>query len=90
MRIKENKWLDGRQLDKWPIEEHVGWSVETAGWVDLDIEDRTPMFNNGPTRRLPPHFPMILKEVKGEYAYTYNHNEGVIRVPYTILRPISR
>lgn len=91
MRIRENKWLDGKQLDKWPVpEEHIGWAVATAGPVDLDLEDRTPSFNDGPTRRLPTGFPMILKDITGGYAYGYNEHEGVIRLPPELLRPWSK
>ncbi len=90
MRIRENKWLDGKQLDKWPVEEHVGWTVETAGWINLDLEDQTGGYNLGPTRMLPPRFPMILKDIRGDMAYAYNDNEGVIRIPHQLLRPCSR
>lgn len=91
MRIKENKWRDGKQLDKWPqLEEHIGWSVETAGFVNLDLEESSTSYNNGKARLLPPRFPMILKDIRDGMAYGYNHIEGVIRIPVELLRPCSK
>jgi hypothetical protein len=90
MRIKSNKWVDGRQLDTWPVAEHIGWSVVTAGTIDLDLEDRTPSYNSGRTRILPKGFPMVLKDIRDGMAYGYNEHEGVIRVPAELLQPWSK
>lgn len=91
MRIKDNRWLDGKQFDKWPhIEDHIGWTVVTAGPIDLTLEAETPSFNSGPTKILPPDFPMILKDIRDGMAYGYHHEEGVIRVPVELLKPWSK
>lgn len=91
MRIKSNRWLDGRQQDLWPDRiDHINWVVQTAGPVNLDLEDRTVMFNSGKTRTLPSGFPMILKSVEDGMAYCYNDHEGVIRVPVELLVPVGK
>lgn len=89
MRIKDSKrgWSDGRQYDMWPVEEHVGWTVVTAGPVDLELEGSTPAYNNGRLRKLPPNFPMILKAIHSGYAYTYHHENGVMKMPAEVLKP---
>lgn len=89
MAIKSKKWLDGVQYEEWPIEKHIGWTVCTAGWVDLDLEDQSVMFNTGRQRKLAPGTPMILKAIDKGYAYTYNGN-GVMRMPIELLQPWSR
>ncbi len=93
MRIKDNKrgWLDGKQFDMWPVAEHVGWTVVTAGPVDLSIEGSTPAYNNGSLTVLPPNYPMILKAITTDgYAYAYHHENGVMRMPAEVLKPWER
>jgi hypothetical protein len=90
MSIRTNKWLDGKQGYMWPIEKHLGWAVATAGPVDLDLEERTVMYNDGPTRLLPYGFKMVLKEIdNSDMAYLYHHNEGVIKIPAQLLEPVG-
>jgi hypothetical protein len=88
MQIKTNKWLDGKQQDMWPLAEHIGWAVVTAGPVDLEAEGHTPMWNSGRIKVLPPEYPMILKAIdKDGMAYGYHHDNGVMRMPVTLLKP---
>lgn len=88
-KIKSKKWLDGKNWDMWPDpSEHIGWAVVTAGPVDLELEGSTPMYNSGSITQLPPEFPMILKAVTPDgYAYTYHHDNGVMRMPVEVLKP---
>lgn len=91
MRIKDNRWVDGKQQDLWPDSvDHINWTVATAGPVNLDLEDRTVMFNAGRTRILPTGFPMVLKTIKEGMAYCYSDHEGVIRVPAELLVPVGK
>lgn len=92
MQIKSNKWLDGKNWDMWPnIYEHIGWTVVTAGPVDLEIEGHTPMWNVGDLQKLPTEYPMILKAIdKYGMAYGYNHDNGVMKMPATVLKPWQR
>lgn len=89
MQIKSKKWLDGKNWDLWPnIAEHIGWTVVTAGPVDLEMEGHTPMWNSGRMKQLPAEFPMILKAIdKNGNAYGYHHENGVMRMPATLLKP---
>lgn len=83
--------VDGRQLDVWPAsKDYLGWVVETAGPVNLDLEDRTVMYNNGVTRLLPSGFRMILNGLENNMAFCYHNQEGVIRIPVELLRPIVK
>ena len=90
--MKTNKWVDGKQQDMWPnITDHIGWAVQTAGPIDLDLEQSTPMYNTGSLRTLPTGFPMILKHVtKDGFAFTYHHDNGVMRFPVELLVPWRR
>jgi hypothetical protein len=89
--MKNKKWLDGKQQYYWPIRDHIGWSVCTAGWVDLDLEPRTVMFNDRGPRRLPPGSLMILKDIDDlGYAYTYDTDHGVMRFSAELLEPWQR
>lgn len=92
MQIKSKKWLDGKNWDMWPnISEHIGWAVVTAGPVDLEMEGQTSSWNNGSLQKLPPEFPMILKAIDGNgMAYCYHHENGVMRMPATVLKPWQR
>lgn len=86
--IKSKKWLDGKNWDLWPnIEEHIGWTVVTAGPVSLSMEGTTPMYNCGPILDLPTGYPMILKAIENGYAYGYHHENGVMRMPVEVLKP---
>jgi hypothetical protein len=80
VKIKDAKrgWLDGKQHDMWPdIGEHVGWTVVTAGPVDLELEGHTAAVNNGRLKQLPSGYPMILKNIdKTGMAYAYHHDNG--------------
>jgi hypothetical protein len=89
VQIKSKKWLDGKNWDMWPsLAEHIGWTVVTAGPVDLELEGHTPMWNMGPLKQLPYEFPMILKDIDGNgNAYCYHHENGVMRMPATVLKP---
>ena len=89
--IREGKWEDGRQLHIWPDSaEYIGWVVQTAGPVNLDLEDRSVMFNNGRQRWLPTGFPMVLKALSNGMAYCYNDSEGVLRLPVQLLKPFRK
>lgn len=93
MRINDKKrgWLDGKPWNMWPLAEHIGWTVVTAGPVDLEIEGRTPAYNNGRLVKLPPDYPMILKEITPDgYAYAYHHENGVMKMPAELLKPWQR
>ena len=92
MQIKSKKWLDGKNWDLWPnIAEHIGWAVVTAGPVNLELEGHTPMYNVGDLQILPTEYPMILKAIDGNgMAYCYNHDNGVMRIPATLLKPWQR
>lgn len=87
--MKSQKWLDGKQQDQWPIAQHIGWVVCTAGWVDLDLEPQNVQFNCGLQRLLPPGTRMILKHIEDGYAFTYNNN-GVMLMPVEVLEPWIR
>lgn len=89
MQIKSKKWLDGKNWDMWPnIAEHVGWTVVTAGPVDLEMEGHTAGINIGKLQQLPMGYPMILKAIDNDgLAYGYHHENGVMRMPATLLKP---
>lgn len=87
---KSKRWLDGYNFEEWPIERHIGWTVATAGPVDLDLEDQNVMFNTGKTRVLPVGYPSVLKAIVRGYAYTYDINNGVMKFPVELLRPWER
>lgn len=89
--MKKQQWLDGKQQEYWPVETQIGWSVITAGWVDLDLEDQGVEFNTGRMRILPPGLPMILKHIDSDgFAYTYRDDNSVMRMPAELLEPWKR
>jgi hypothetical protein len=92
MQIKSNKWIDGKVQTLWPIIQHLGWSVQTAGVVELDlIEPKSGSYNYGPHRILPPKTIVILKHIddKGK-AFVYNHEDGVMMMPVELLEPVGK
>lgn len=91
VNLRDGNWIDGKQGYLWPQDqEHINWIVKTAGPINLDLEDRTVMFNSGKTRILPSGFPMTLKALVDGMAYCYHDHEGVIKVPVQLLIPVGK
>lgn len=66
--------------------QHVYWSsVVTAGWVDVDWAAR----HDAP-EHLPPGLRATLKDIKGNDAFIYRDDMGVMRVPAHVLDPWHR
>lgn len=81
-----------RNNNLWPIEQQIGWTVETAGLVDLDdIYPKSGSYNYGKHRLLPPNTKAILKDIdeKGR-AYLYDDRNGVMMMPVELLKPVGR
>lgn len=88
---RTNRWQDGYNMEMWPIARHIGWQVQTAGMVQLDlIEPKGPGYNYGSQRVLPPKTRAVLKHIdeRGR-AYVYNDN-GVMMMPVELLEPVGR
>lgn len=91
-RVPTGKWVDGKQIFHWPIEDQVGWSVETAGRIELDhIRPISGSYNYGTRRVLPPGTKVVLKHIdeKGR-AFVYNHDDGVMMMPVELLKPVGK
>jgi hypothetical protein len=89
---KSKKWIDGKNLTLWPIAEHVGWSVQTAGYIDLDeIYPLSGAYNYTNERTLPPKTVAVLKDIDPQgRAYLYNDRHGVLMMPAELLEPVGR
>lgn len=75
----------------WPVSNQIGWTVQTAGRVELDlVEPRSVSYNYGQQRTLPAKTKVLLKHIddKGR-AYVYNDN-GVMMMPVELLEPVGR
>lgn len=67
-------------------EQHLPWSsVATSGWVDVEWKAR----HDAPDV-LPPGLRATLKHLKGNDAYLYRTDLGVLRVPAHVLEPWHR
>ena len=89
---RSKKWIDGKNETLWPIGNHIGWAVQTAGFVFLDDLDPMPSnYNYGSSRVLYPKTKAVLKDIdpKG-YAILYSDAEGVLRIPQELLEPVGR
>ena len=87
---RTNRWVDGRNPTMWPIYDHIGWVVQTAGVVDLDLLPRSSSFNTTSKSVLMPKTKMILKAIDDGQAYAYDNNLGVLRLPVELLEPVGK
>lgn len=62
----------------WPDERHIGWSVATAGRIELDTEYVAR--SSIPSQILPAGFKLLLKDIDRDgYAWVYHDAYGVLR-----------
>ena len=90
---KSNQWRDGRQEYLWPVYSQIGWAVQTAGRVDLDlVEPKNVNYNQGKLRILPAKTVIgILKHVDyAGKAFVYSTDHGVVMVPQELLEPVGK
>lgn len=89
---RNHKFVDGKDQSMWPVHEHIGWTVQTAGVVELDIiHPKSSEYNQGPSRILGPRTKVLLKHIdeKGR-AYVYNFENGVMMMPQELLEPVGK
>ena len=89
---RNNRWLDGRDDTIWPISDHVGWTVQTAGLIELDgIYPKSGAYNQGKQRLIPPKTKVLLKHIDaGGKAYVYDYDHGVMMMPQELLEPVGK
>jgi len=76
----QNKDMSGL----WPEARHIGWSVATAGLIDLELEYVARSLV--PSRTLPAGFRLLLKDIDNSgNAWCYHDDYGVIRLPKELL-----
>lgn len=66
----------------WPDRRHIGWTVATAGWVNLEYATRHP--SDLPSAVLPPGFRMHLRGIEDGYGWFYHDRYGVLRLPIEV------